>query len=396
MSEERKRILIVIDWFLPGYRGGGPITSIANLVTALGHRYDFSIVTSDRDLGQKYPYEGIPLDSWITRPNYRIWYCSQEAAGYRHMRRLISETDYDLLYLNSMFSLRFTIFPLWNSRAAKPEVPVLLAPRGMLHQGALSLKPFKKKVFLKLLKWVGIPNQICFQATDEVEKLDILAAFGENVRVLSAPNLPKTDQAPFVRTPKAEGELRMVYLSRLSEKKGLHLLLRWLADETANIHLDVIGPDEEPGYWETCMQLIQSLPANIRVDKHPPVAPDEAAALLQAGHCFVLPTRGENFGHAIFEALSAGRPVLISDQTPWRSLPAANIGFDISLDAAEEWRKAIAQFARMSASEWEQWAMASWNFAHTYLKDTALVTANINLLEDACQLQASNSAATLG
>ena len=146
MTTPRKRILIAIDWYLPGFRGGGPITSIANLVDALGDEYDFLIVTSDTDQGESKPYLEIPTDRWVeSGPHCSVWYCSAEGRGYRHFRKLLGETEYDLLYLNSMFSLRFTIFPLWSSRAAKPEVPVLLAPRGMLHAGALSLKPLKKK-----------------------------------------------------------------------------------------------------------------------------------------------------------------------------------------------------------------------------------------------------------
>ena len=37
-------------------------------------------------------------------------------------------------------------------------------------------------------------------------------------------------------------------------------------------------------------------------------------------HLFFLPTLGENFGHSIFEALSVGVPVLISDQTLWTKI----------------------------------------------------------------------------
>ena len=50
------RILIFIDWFLPAYKAGGPIRSIANLVDNLHADFDFYIVTGDRDLGDKNPF----------------------------------------------------------------------------------------------------------------------------------------------------------------------------------------------------------------------------------------------------------------------------------------------------------------------------------------------------
>ena len=52
---------------------------------------------------------------------------------------------------------------------------------------------------------------------------------------------------------------------------------------------------------------------------------------MAANDLFFLPTRGENFGHVIAEALSVGTPVLISDQTPWRKLAAVGLGHDLPL-----------------------------------------------------------------
>lgn len=391
MSDDRKRILIAIDWFLPGYRGGGPITSIANLIDGLSGRYHFSVLTSDRDYGQRTPYPDVPTDQWVERsPHCRVWYCSPEERSYRHFRRIIAETDYDLLYLNSMFSQRYTIYPLWNSRSTKPEVPVLLAPRGMLHSGALGLKSFKKKLFLGALKLTKIHKQIRFQATDAQEVLDIQQVFGVDAQVLQAPNLPKMQQPPLALIAKQPGELRIVFLSRLTEKKGLHYLLEVLRDHFAaaqapsgSIRLDIIGPDEEAGYWERCAAIIATLPAHIQVQKHAPMPPAEAFAQLQTAHVFAMPTLGENFGHAIFEAFTAGRPVLISDKTPWRDLTAQQVGYDLPLDQPAAYAAALEQLLAMDQVTWDRWAQASWDYAAGYIAQADLVAAQVGLLEGA-------------
>lgn len=384
MSDDRKRILIVIDWFLPGYRGGGPITSIANLIDGLAGRYHFSVLTSDRDYGQKVPYADVPTDQWVERsPHCRVWYCSPTEGTYRHFRRLIAETDYDLLYLNSMFSLRYTIYPLWNSRSTKPEIPVLLAPRGMLHAGALGLKALKKKVFLQALRFTRIHEQVSFQATDAQEVIDIQGVFGVGSKILQAANLPKMQQPPFQSIAKQPGQLRIVFLSRLTEKKGLHYLLEQLVTQQAAITLDIVGPDEEAGYWQRCAAIIARLPAQVEVRKHAPMPPEEAFAQLQAAHCFVMPTLGENFGHAIFEAFAAGRPVVISDQSPWRDLARQQLGFDIPLDQPAAYAAAIAQLAAMDQATWTQWASASWAYAAAYIAQDNLLAEQVALLEGA-------------
>ena len=48
--------------------------------------------------------------------------------------------------------------------------------------------------------------------------------------------------------------------------------------------------------------------------------------------CMILPTLGENFGHVIVEAWTAGCPVLVSDRTPWRQLASHGVGWDVALD----------------------------------------------------------------
>ena len=66
---------------------------------------------------------------------------------------------------------------------------------------------------------------------------------------------------------------------------------------------------------------------------------------------FLLPTRGENFGHAIFDALEVGLPVLISDQTPWRELEQIGAGWSLSLADPDRFAAAIDRMAALGPGE---------------------------------------------
>ena len=365
----KPRVLVCIDWYLPGFRGGGPIRSVANIVQALGTEFDFSILTSDTDYGCKEPYIGIEADTWVEMPGCKVWYCSKEARSYRHVRSLISQGDWDVLYLNSVFSLRYTIFPLWTGRAAFPDKKIVLAPRGMLHTGALALKPRKKKLFLRALRLAGLHKHVLFHATDAQEVQDIATVFGKEVNIHLAPNLPQLQGEAQPAIPKQPGELRMVFVSRISEKKGVLQLIEALRGQTAHIVLELHGPDEEPGYWERCEKAMAQLPAHVRVEKHPALAPSEIPALLGRHHVFAMPTRGENFGHAIFEAMAAGRPVLISDQTPWLDLQAEKAGMVLPVQDAAAWAAAIAKFAAMEQAEWAEWAAGARAYAEAHVRE---------------------------
>ena|ERR1039458_4437225 len=61
----RSCVLVLVGTYLPGYKTGGPIRSIANLVAALGEEFPFRIVTLDRDLGDKAPFPGVVVNQWI-------------------------------------------------------------------------------------------------------------------------------------------------------------------------------------------------------------------------------------------------------------------------------------------------------------------------------------------
>ena len=46
---DRPKVLVFIDWYLPGYKAGGPVRSLANLVDHLRGRVDFHIVTRNTE-----------------------------------------------------------------------------------------------------------------------------------------------------------------------------------------------------------------------------------------------------------------------------------------------------------------------------------------------------------
>ena len=45
--------------------------------------------------------------------------------------------------------------------------------------------------------------------------------------------------------------------------------------------------------------------------------PSDSQTILSQYDAFILLTKGENFGHSIYESLSVGTPVIITNKTPW-------------------------------------------------------------------------------
>ena len=143
-------ILIFTDWFEPGYLAGGPIRSLANLTKSLSKQFKIDVFTSNRDFQSETPYN-LEADTWQDKGGFRVWYSSRERYSWRELKRLIKHKSYDKIYLNSLFSFRYTLMPLLCARlnGISPK-QIVIAPRGMLGTGSLSLKSGKRRPFWAL------------------------------------------------------------------------------------------------------------------------------------------------------------------------------------------------------------------------------------------------------
>ena len=74
---ERPIIITFVNYYLPGYKGGGQIRAVANLVERLGNHFAFKLITRDRDLGDRAPYPGVPGGSFIKQGNGEVAYHSR-------------------------------------------------------------------------------------------------------------------------------------------------------------------------------------------------------------------------------------------------------------------------------------------------------------------------------
>lgn len=377
---QRKRILILIDWFLPGYKAGGPIQSCANLIDHLSPDFDFYVITRDTDYCEIVPYSTINSNEWNElNPQLKVYYISNDNLKYGLIKKLLNETSFDHIYINGPFSLYFSIIPLFVLKQMG-NTSVVLATRGMLAPGALALKPHKKKLFLFLGKFLGLFKHLVFHATSNAEVEDTKAIFGENIKVKIAGNLAKKITcANWKPREKKVGILKLINIARIAPEKNLLQALKILKQVKSNITFDFYGPIYDQTYWAECTEVINTLPENIVVNYKGVTESKNVAPLLASHHAMLMPTLGENFGHIILESLQAGCLLIISDQTPWKNLCEKKIGWDISLTDEEKYLQAIESISQMDADEFNTHSKAAFNYAQSFTDDKNLLQSNKNL-----------------
>lgn len=363
---DKKKILIFVDWYLPGYKAGGPIRSVANMCSRLRNTYDFRIVTADTDLHEHEPYKGIISGKWTKAPDGTdVLYLPEKERNLTRIKQIITEERADVIYLNSVFSKPFTLYPLLVRKKHFPTRKVVLAPRGMLGRGALDIKPLKKKVFLTWAKITGLYHQIRWHASSESEAGEIKAVFGKSSSIVTALNMSPERKLEVFRRKKVPGHLRLVFLSRISFKKNLTAALKLLAEVPSEITVDfdIYGPIEEPDYWKECETLIRQLPAHIHARHCGAISNDRVSETLRTYHISILLTLNENFGHSIVESLAAGCPVLLSDQTPWKNLQPQKAGWEFPLSDEQGILRALKAAAAMNQETFNQWSDGALNLA---------------------------------
>lgn len=369
---EPLQIVTLISWYLPGYKAGGPIRSIANLVARLGRDFHFRIVTSDRDLGDSSTYPGVPTGCWLPVGEAEVMYLPSGWRGdLKLARMLLSQDSKSVLYLNGFFARRSILALLMNRLGLLQTRHLLVAPQGEFSPGALGIKPHRKSLYIAMTSRLGFCRRVIWQASTKREAEDIRACF-PNTRPVSFADLSPDSSQSDIRAAgsvtiiakdieavpittnilkpddgiirkKQCGKLRLVFVSRISPMKNLLTALNILKCVAGDVSFNIYGPAEDLEYWEKCKNAIQKLPANIQVRYMGMVEQARVHEVFADHDLFILPTLGENYGHVICESLIAGCPVLISDQTPWRNLSEIGVGWDIPLDEPERFREVLQQ-----------------------------------------------------
>ena len=368
------RILTFSGFYLPGYKGGGPIKTIKNLFDQAGKEVSFHLIASDRDLGDTAPYTSVECGAWNTIGNAQVFYAQPSVLGYKQIVSIIKQKDYDLIYLNSFFSVGFSIFPLLVAKALNQKV--ILGPRGEFSTGALSLKSQKKQLFIKLYKFFGLHRGTVFQASSSYEADDIRRVLGSKVDICIAEDIGSQEFAESLPTRMSD-ILKAIFVSRISPMKNLLAALNMLKAVKEPVHYHIYGPIEDQEYWADCEAVIKSLPAHIQVEHKGELTPYQVVQTMSKYDFFFMPTKGENYGHVIAEALCAGLPILIADTTPWRNLQEQGVGWDLSLNDPDVFSTTIDQLALMPAEQHLQMREAVLAWAKNKFSQRDAVEANI-------------------
>jgi glycosyltransferase involved in cell wall biosynthesis len=311
-------IFIITEYFYPFSLAGGPIRSIENILNNFKSGSKICILTSSSD------YNNEPLSSWYVVNNiidddvtgHKIAYVSKYFKGLFFLFYSISKID--IVYINGLFKPSLNLVPIIKSNK------LIVSPRGMLQAPLLKQKWFQKKLYLSVLKFIFFFKNVKWHATTQQEASEIKNVFGDKSDIKVISNIPVTPCIESKNSVKESRSLSLVYYGLIVENKGLLTLIQILKTLNLPISLDIYGSIKDHTYWKECLQEINTNNSQATFNYLGHANPSESQSILVKYDAFVLLTKGENFGHSIYEALSVGTPVIITNKTPWQFDNSAN------------------------------------------------------------------------
>jgi glycosyltransferase involved in cell wall biosynthesis len=298
-------------------RDGGPSQVIAPMCRALrASGLDVSIATTNADgsaslavpVGREIDWQGVP--TWVFRRDF--------SASFKYSRGLAdwlraNVSRFDVVHAHAVLSHA----PIAaGSACRRAGVPYVVRPLGTIASWSLGRKAWRKRLLLSVGARGLLAGASAIHCTSREERDDLQRTFAlNNGRVIglgvdmhglsaTAGDLAARHVAPYV-----------LALSRFDPKKNFEGLIDAFVDACARAGAAfdlVIAGSGDPAYASLLERRVAARNASGYIRFVGWVDGDCKRKLLTQASLFALPSRHENFGIAVLEAMGASVPVVIS------------------------------------------------------------------------------------
>lgn len=321
------KVIFPITKFYP-VQSGGPIYTLLWHCKALKREgvsvKIFTTTTGFNSIKSHIPKKNTVLNTEMGDIVYR----SGSLAMVKNIKSVINEASAnDIVHLNSFFSpISFLTF--LALKAFRQKTKVVWSVRGEFNKNAINFNTKKKIPILKLIRpKVG---NVLFHSTSIQETKDIKTQFS-NANVIEVPNF--IELHPKVETPKKN---EILFLGRIHPIKNIEHIIEAIqlskAFKKSNYKLKIVGKYEEryKSYYDSLVHLVNHYKLEQHVEFIDHIVGMAKWQTYAQAKFLCLPSKTENFGNVVVEALSQGTPVIASLGTPWESLNTQKAGYHVS------------------------------------------------------------------
>jgi len=339
------KILQVIPSLDPGF--GGPTYATLGMAMALAKAgQEVSIYTTDA--GVKSWHSVRPFAASDLKGVELRYFPFQILRHYKFSYPLASALSrgipaFNIVHVHSLFQFS-TLAASFYCR--KYKKPYMLRPLGQLDPYLLKRHAALKGIYMSLFENRNINTCSALHFTAEREKELACGFLPKTAKALVIPLGISGDEfgKPIAyglfrkKYPALEGKQIILFLGRISFKKGLDILIKAFADvsrKRKGVALVIAGPDDE-GFGRKVKSWVKKEGLQDDVVFTGMLRGQERLAAMKDSDVFVLASYSENFGLAVIEALAMGLSVVISDKVNiYKEIEQANAGVIVRNDPAQ-------------------------------------------------------------
>jgi glycosyltransferase involved in cell wall biosynthesis len=323
------RVLSVVQFYFPFQDRGGPVVKVRSLARGLAKRgHQVTVLTADLGLsgmngfaakvercgwGSRWEDDGVEAIYLPTRGHYRATTLNPGVVGYC----TASLRDFDVVHVYGLYDL---LGPATAYFCRRQGLPYVVEPMGMY-------RPIDRSLRLKRLWHRAIGKELLgaatrVVATSDIERRELLEGGIPESKVVVRYNgidLDSCASAAPRGTFRSKWKIPpdqplVLFLSRLIPRKGADILIEAFAQTCPESgRLVIAGPEGEAGYRAYLEKCARDSGVESRVLFTGPLYDDDKKAALADADVFALPSRYENFGNAVAEAVAAGVPAIVTD-----------------------------------------------------------------------------------
>ncbi|SHN23928.1 XrtY-associated glycosyltransferase XYAG1 [Mucilaginibacter sp. OK098] len=325
------RILQICAAYKPAFIYGGPTMSVAMLseqLTKAGIYIEaYATTANGKEELPVNPGEAVNVDG------VKVTYFKRLTKDHSHfspalLKKLWKEArGFDVIHIHAWWNL-VSVFSCLI--ALLRSVPIVISPRGTLSPYSFQNKNIGKKWLIHHLLGRPLLNRCHIHVTSNQESEAIYALIKPK-RISNLPNFVKLP-ADLPGDAQSLAIFKLIFLSRIEEKKGLDILINALPFLNFPYSLTIAGSGDK--------MYVDELKAVVKKNGDEAdvywigFQGDNKFELLAQHHLLVLPSYDENFGNVVIESLSQGTAVLIS---PFVGLAdyvnQNNLGWECELNA---------------------------------------------------------------
>lgn len=313
------KVLHIIPSLSPSQ--GGPSKALPEMASALVQAGVSVDVACTDDDGAGHRISSLNLDLPQTHPHgFRVFYFPKQTEFYKVSLPLLfwlwrHAGEYEVIHIHSVFSFS-TLAGAWAARLA--GVPYIVRPLGVLNSWGMNhRRRWVKALSFGLLDKPVLNSAAAIHYTSDQEAAEALPLVLTAVPVVLPLGIDLVEfgtlpprEAIASEWPQTAGKVVILFLSRLDEKKGLPVLLEAYAkiQSECSETLLIVAGDGDAELKQSLLRQSRQLGIESLVIWTGHLSGTRKLAALAGADLFVLPSRSENFGIALLEAMAAGLP----------------------------------------------------------------------------------------